>query len=137
VVGSSPPRQLKFAFDQVTTARENRTKTLNDAHTYANQALYQAGAQAAGITNEAAADKARLVQSITADAKRFDDLRPKYERNPGLFLQAQLISTLGSAFTNVQDKIYLPQRADGKTRELRLLLNREPLKPRLDSQAQP
>jgi hypothetical protein len=29
--------------------------------------------------------------------------------------------------TNVQDKIFLPQRGDGKPRELRLQLNREPL----------
>jgi hypothetical protein len=34
------------------------------------------------------------------------------------------------AFTNVQDKIYLPQRADGKPRELRLMLNREPPAPK-------
>jgi hypothetical protein len=31
--------------------------------------------------------------------------------------------------TNVEDKIFLPDRADGKARELRLLLNREPRKP--------
>jgi hypothetical protein len=34
------------------------------------------------------------------------------------------------AFTNVQDKIYLPSRADGKPRELRLMLNREPPQPK-------
>jgi hypothetical protein len=33
---------------------------------------------------------------------------------------------IGSALTNVEDKWYLPQRADGRTRELRLILNREP-----------
>jgi hypothetical protein len=33
---------------------------------------------------------------------------------------------MSGILTNVQDKIYLPQRADGKPRELRLLLNREP-----------
>jgi hypothetical protein len=32
--------------------------------------------------------------------------------------------------TNVQDKIFLPQRADGKPRELRLQLNREPPQPK-------
>jgi hypothetical protein len=31
--------------------------------------------------------------------------------------------------TNVEDKIFLPERADGKARELRLLLSREPKKP--------
>jgi hypothetical protein len=36
---------------------------------------------------------------------------------------------MGPILTNVQDKIFLPQRADGKPRELRLMLNREPPKP--------
>jgi hypothetical protein len=32
--------------------------------------------------------------------------------------------------TNVQDKIFLPERADGQPRELRLMLNREPPQPK-------
>lgn len=137
VLGNIAPRQLKAAFDRVTAARENRTKVLNDAHTYANQVLYQASAQAAAITNEAAADKARLVESINADAKRFNDLLPKYEQNPDLFMQAQLVGAMGSVLTNVQDKIYLSERPGGKTRELRLLLNREPPKPKTQNPTQP
>jgi hypothetical protein len=47
------------------------TSILNDARSYENQVLSQAGAQASAITNAAAADRARYVQSITAEAKRF------------------------------------------------------------------
>ena len=48
----------------------------------------------------------------------------------GLFVtQQQLAQTMGRVLTNVQDKMYLPDRADGKPRELRLLLNRETPKP--------
>jgi modulator of FtsH protease HflK len=137
VMDSIPPRQLKFAFDEVNTARENRTRVLNDAHTSENQILYQASAFTAAITNEAAADQARLVQSIYADAKRFNELLPKYELNPDLFAQVQLVEMLGTALTNVQEKIYLPARADGKPRELRLLLNREPPKPKTAAPTQP
>jgi membrane protease subunit HflK len=129
-----PPRQLKAAFDRVISARENRTKALNDAHTQANQILYQASAQAAGITNAAATDKTRLVESIAGEAKRFTDLLPKYEQNPELFMQVQLVSAMGSVLTNVQEKVYLSERSDGKARELRLLLNRELPKPKTGSQ---
>jgi membrane protease subunit HflK len=128
-VRSIPPRQVKAAFDRVTTARENRNKVLNDARSYENQMLSQAGAQTAAITNEAEADRARLVESIAGDAKRFNDLLPKYEGNPDLFRQVQLVGLMGQVLTNVQEKIFLPTRLDGKTRELRLLLNREPPKP--------
>jgi modulator of FtsH protease HflK len=125
-VQSIPPRQLSDVFSRVTSARENRNKLLNEAHSYENQILSQSDAQAASITNAAAADRARFVESITAEAKRFSDLLPKYESNPGLFAQQTLVQAMGPILTNVQDKIFLPQRADGKPRELRLQLNREP-----------
>jgi len=136
-VRSQPPRQLRGAFDKVTTARENRNKVLNEARSYENEVLSKGGAQASSITNEAAAARARLVESIAAEAKRFNDLRPKYEGNPDLFAQAQLVSTMNRVLTNVQDKIFLPGRSDGKPRELRLLLNREPPKPKVEIPAQP
>jgi membrane protease subunit HflK len=129
-VQSIPPRQLQDVFTRVTTARENRNKILLDARSYENQVLSQAGAEASSITNAAAADRARYVQSITAEAKRFDDLLPKYESNPGLFAQVTLVQAMGPILTNVQDKIFLPERADGKPRELRLMLNREPPAPK-------
>jgi membrane protease subunit HflK len=129
-VQSIPPRQLRDVFSQVTSARENRNKILNDARSYENQVLSQAGAQASSITNAAAADRARYVQSITAEAKRFSDLLPKYESNPGLFAQMTLVQAMGPILTNAQDKIFLPERADGKPRELRLMLNREPPQPK-------
>jgi membrane protease subunit HflK len=132
-VQSIPPRQLLDVFTRVTTARENRNKVLNDARSYENQVLSQSGAQASSITNAAAADRARYVQSITAEAKRFSDLLPKYESNPSLFAQVTLVQAMGPILTNVQDKILLPERADGKPRELRLMLNREPLAPKTSS----
>jgi len=129
-VQSIPPRQLQDVFSQVTTARENRNKLLNNAHSYENQVLNQSGAQAASVTNAAAAERARYVESITAEAKRFNDLLPQYAANPDLFVQQTFVQAMAAAFTNVQDKIYLPQRADGKPRELRLMLNREPPEPK-------
>ena len=129
-VQSISPRQLQDVFTRVTTARENRNKLLNEAHSYENQVLSQSGAQAASITNAAAADRTRYVESITAEAKRFSDLLPKFESNPSLFAQVTLVQAMGPILTNVQDKIFLPGRADGKPRELRLMLNREPPQPK-------
>jgi membrane protease subunit HflK len=129
-VQSIPPRQLQNVFSLVTTARENRNKLLNDAHSYENQVLNQSGAQATSVTNAAAAERVRYVASLTAEAKRFSDLLPKYNGNPSLFAQQQLVEVMEQVLTNVQDKIFLPQRADGKPRELRLELNREPPQPK-------
>jgi modulator of FtsH protease HflK len=129
-VQSTPPRQLQSVFDQVINSRENRNKLLNDAHSYENQVTNQSGAQATSITNAASAERVRFVESIDAEAKRFSDLLPQYQINPDLFVQQSFVQTMEHVFTNVQDKIYLPQRADGKPRELRLMLNREPPQPK-------
>jgi membrane protease subunit HflK len=129
-VESRPPRQLQTVFSQVTDARENRNKALIDAHSYENQVTNSAGAQAVAILDRAEADRTNYVASITAESRRFSDLLPQYAANPGLFAQQTLVQTMGQVLTNVQDKIYLPQRADGKPRELRLMLNREPPQPK-------
>jgi len=129
-VQSIPPRQLKDVFAQVTTARQNYDKLLNDARSEENRILNQAGADAASITNAAESARTRFVTGVESDAKAFTELLPKYESNPNLFAQMELAKAMTQILTNVQDKIFLPQRADGKPRELRLQLNREPPQPK-------
>ena len=129
-VQSRAPRQLQTIFDQVTIAGENRNKALLDAHSHENQVLSEADSRAASITNEAESARVSYVDSVNADAKYFSQLLPQYEKNPALFAQLQLVEVMGHALTNVQDKWFLPQRADGKPRELRLMLNREPPEPK-------
>ena len=128
-VHSIPPRQLKDVFAQVTIARQNQSKQINDANTYQDKTLLEAAAQASAITNEAATASANYVKYVKADARAFTELLPKYEGNPNLFVQQRLVEAMSQALTNVQDKIFLSTRADGKPRELRLMLNREPPKP--------
>jgi membrane protease subunit HflK len=125
-VQSIAPRQLKDVFAQVTIARQNQSKQINDANTYKDKTLLAASGQASAITNEAAAASVNYVKYVQADAGAFNDLLPKYLSNPNLFVQQRLVDAMSLALTNVQDKIFFPTRADGKPRELRLMLNREP-----------
>jgi modulator of FtsH protease HflK len=131
-----PPRQLTDIFSQVTTARENRNKALNEAHSKANEIVLQSGAQAATIVNQAESARTRYVASLDADAKRFSDLLPQYETNTALFVQQTLLPVMSQVLTNVQDKMFLPVHADGKPVELRLILNREPPEPKPATQTQ-
>jgi membrane protease subunit HflK len=125
-VQSIAPRQLKDVFAQVTIARQNQGKQINNANTYKDTKLLAAAGQASAITNEAAAASANYVKYVKADAGAFNDLLPKFESNPNLFVQQRLVEAMSLALTNVQDKIFFSTRADGKPRELRLMLNREP-----------
>jgi len=131
-VESRPPLQLKQSFDNVVTAGQNRDKLLNEARSYENQTTNTASADAAGRLDIAEADRTRRVESVRSDADSFRRLLPKYKSNPDLFAQQRLVETMSHVLTNVQDKIFLAGREDGKTRELRVLLNREPPKPKTD-----
>ncbi|HTV39006.1 MAG TPA: protease modulator HflK [Candidatus Sulfotelmatobacter sp.] len=125
-VDSIPPRQLTDIFNQVTIAREKRSETINQAVSYANQTTNNAIATAAGIINLAQSTEFNYVTNLVASANQFKDILPYYKQDPSLYIQQTFVSMVGGALTNVEDKWYLPQRADGKPRELRLLLNREP-----------
>jgi len=129
-VVSSAPRQLKDVFAQVTEARQSYEKRLNDATGDASRILSQAGAQATSITNLAETARTNFVSSVASDAEVFTKLLPQYQSNPRLYAELALAKAMPQMLTNVQDKIFLPQRADGKPRELRLQLNREPPQPK-------
>jgi membrane protease subunit HflK len=130
IVQSQPPRQLKQAFDSVVIAGQNSGKWLNEARTYANQALGRAGSEAVGRINTAETASSNMVNGIQAEADRFRKLLPAYQTNPDLFVQQRLVETLGRVFANAQEKKFLPTSADGKPVELRLLLSRDPPKPK-------
>jgi modulator of FtsH protease HflK len=127
-VVSRPPLFLKADFARVTDAVQRRDNLINEARTYQNQVGSKAGADAASLINSAESESTWYVESLKAEASRFNDLLPKYRQNPQLFAQLRLTETMGRVMAGVQDKIFLSEGADGKTRELRLLLNREPQK---------
>jgi len=130
VVDTIPPRQLKDVFDQVTIARQNYDKLITVAQANENQILSQAGAQATSITNLAETARTNFVSSVSSEADAFTKLLPQYESNPNLYVQLELAKAMAQILTNVQDKFFLPQSADGKPVELRLQLNREPPQPK-------
>jgi membrane protease subunit HflK len=128
-VESRPPRQLQSVFDQVTDARVNRDKALIDAHSYENQKTNAASAQAVSIIDVAEADRTNYVASITAEAKRFNDLLPGFKANPSLFAQMTLVQTMGQVLTNT-DNWFEPTESAGTKYENRFMLNREPPEPK-------
>ncbi len=129
-VQSIPPRQLKEAFANVLKAEVNRSRVLNESRSYENQVLSKASADSQSRKDTAESDRSRLVNDMAGQAERFRDILPQYQQNPTLFVQQRLSETLGRSLTNVQDKIFLTESGDGRPKELRLLLNREPPKVR-------
>jgi membrane protease subunit HflK len=131
-VQSMPPRQLKTAFVNVLNAEVNRSKLIYDARSYENQTISKASADAQGRINLAESERARIVNDVASQADRFNDVLPKYRANPTLFVQQRLNETFARVLPGLQDKIFLSEGADGNSKELRLLLNREPPKAKTD-----
>src|SRR6185369_6758384 len=125
------PRQqaVKAAFNAVTSAQIDREKALQDAGSYTNQVLTAAVATSNSIVNLAEARRVQYVNDVSSRATNFLNILPLYQTNPDLFVQQRFNETMGRVLTNIDEKIYVPDRLDGKTRELWLMLNREPAKP--------
>ncbi len=128
-IQSIPPRQLQAKFNEVIQASVKRDDGLNKARSYENEVLSKARGEAESRINAAQAERQRLVQIVSAEAKKFSDLLPEYQKNPELFTQLRQTETLQRVMANAEEKFFVRSREDGKPVELRLQLGREPLKP--------
>ena len=126
-VETRPPRQVKDAFNAVLEAEADRGKMINEAQGKANEILGKAKGEAAAILSGAKADSTRIVQSARADADSFTSQLPRYQASSAFFEERRLVETLARVLPTVQEKYFLPDNA-GKNREIRLQLNREPVK---------
>ncbi len=121
-----PPGQLRGAFAAVTSASANRSQTNDQAVSYKTEKLSKALADAHSCTNSALDQSTNYVGLAKAEAQQFSDLLEKYKEDPELYFQLRQSEVVGQVLAHVKEKIYISKRADGKPRELRLQLNREP-----------
>ena len=124
-----PPLVVKPAFDAALAAEAERSKAVNAARGYENALLSKAEGEAKAVENQGQADARKIVTQASSEAQYFRDRLQEFERNPELFRQRLLTEAMSRVLTNTQDKFLLPASAGGASRELRLLLNREPSKP--------
>lgn len=124
-----PPLAVKPAFDAALAAEAERSKSVNAAQGYENALLSKAEGEAKAVVNQGQADRSKIITMASSEAKYFGDRLKEFERNPELFRQRMLTETMSRVLTNTQDKFLLPASVGGASRELRILLNREPTKP--------
>lgn len=127
------PPSVADAFDNVVKAQQQGDIKIQEAEGYARGATNRAAGEANLTVRDGMTRSNYLVQTVAAEARSFNDLLPRYQSNRELFQQRLLTDTMQRVLTNAQFKVFLPQRADGKTRELRLQLNKEPELPGKDA----
>lgn len=80
--GVEPPREVQDAFDDVIKAREDKTRTENEAQAYSNGVIPEARGKAQRMLEEASAYQAEVVSRAKGEAERFTDLLVEYKKAP-------------------------------------------------------
>ena len=131
------PLDVRAAFEAVLAAEQERSQKINEARAYASQVTLKAVGEAQAIVSAGISSSNQLVLAVAAEAQSFNDQLPQFERNPQLFARRMLDQTLEIVMAGAQDKFLLPPHPENSPRELRLQLNREPVKPVPASTNQP
>ena len=79
---ADPPNEVKPAFEDVISAREDEVRFTNQATAYANRVIPEARGQAQRITEEAQGYRARVVARAEGEADRFTKLLEEYLQAP-------------------------------------------------------
>jgi membrane protease subunit HflK len=131
-VDAAAPGFLYNKFNEVVATTQKRDTSKKQAETYATSTLATARGKAATQMYEAESASSNLVNMITAEAKKFDEVRGEYERDPDFFQRVRQAAALEVIYTNAVEKILIP----AGTHEVRLNLSREPQAPSTNTFAQ-
>lgn len=89
-----PPQEVKEAFDDAISAREDRQRRSNEADAYANRVVPEARGAAAAIRAEAEGYKAERVARAQGDAQRFTLIEAEYRAAPEVTRERLYLETL-------------------------------------------
>ena len=109
-----PPQEVIDAFKDVASAREDKSRIINEAEAYRNELLPRARGQAAAMRNEAEAYTARRVQQAEGEAERFDALRKEYEKAPKVTQHRLYYEAMEEILAGSGDKMLMDSAAAGR-----------------------
>jgi len=81
---ANPPQPVRDAFQDVTQAREDQQRLINESEAYRNEILPKARGNAARLREEADGYKQEVVARSEGQAKRFSQLYTEYRKAPGV-----------------------------------------------------
>lgn len=108
-----PPDEVRDAFKDVASAREDKIRIINEAEAYRNELIPRARGEAAAIGNKAEAYRATRIQNAEGEAARFNALSAEHARSPKVMEHRLYYETLEDLLRNAREKVLL----DGKSPE--------------------
>jgi len=97
-----PPQEVADAFRDVTAAREDREKQINEARGYANSLIPEARGKAEEEISKATAYKSEAVNMAKGDAQKFEAMLAEYQKNSKIYSND---TTKYRLFLETMDKI--------------------------------
>lgn len=88
------PEPVRPAFRDVISAREDRTRAVNEAEAYTNDILPRARGRSERILQEAEGYQARVVNQAQGSASRFRDVYQEYRSNPDITAERLYLETM-------------------------------------------
>jgi len=125
-----PPRQVAEKFRAALEASVRTERGLSEARSYANETMSKAQGEAAARLGTAQSERNRLVETVSAESKRFTDVLPQYRANPELFMRLWQAEVVQRVLTNAEERLFVPAPTDGSKKTLWVPLSRAPLKPK-------
>ncbi len=124
-----PPDEVANAFIDVSSARVDRERAINDANGYANSLLPQTRGQAQQILADASAYRSDIVGQANGEAQAFEAILAEYQTNSTIYGEditryRLFLETLELILPRVQ--IYVVNTQNGETVNLRLLGSMSP-----------
>ena len=121
--GVAPPQEVAQAFHDVTSAREDRQRTVNEAEGYQRRVIPQARGEAKRITIDAEAYHDEVITMARGDARRFEEMAAELSENRALTTKRLILETLEEVLPRL-DKVILDSGA-GDAIDLGLFEERE------------
>ncbi|MEM7100585.1 MAG: FtsH protease activity modulator HflK [Pseudomonadota bacterium] len=97
---SSPPTQVRDAFDDVQKAKEDRQRYINEATAYSEQVVPEARGRAQRQIEEANAYRDQVIAKSEGEAERFEKLLVEYSLAKDVTRDRLYIDALESVFAN-------------------------------------
>lgn len=116
-----PPQEVRQAFDDAISAREDKERLESEAEAYASKIVPEARGDAARIRNEAEGYREATIARATGDAERFSLLVAQYRQAPGVTRQRLYLETMQEVLANNRkvyagdggNVLYLPMGGEG------------------------
>ncbi len=112
-----PPPEVIEAFNEVSRAKANRERTINEAQTYAAELIPRSRGEAQKQTQTAQARGAGQVSRAEGEVARFDKLLTEYKRDPAILKQRLFWDTVQVILSKAR-KVIIEQ---GKGNTLRIV----------------